>query len=173
MKIIEPLQKFKKSQTDIVLFLGGTCSSKNWRKDLILFLEDMNKTLQLSNLVIINPYRKDWPSTIDKLSQQIEWECQMLYQSDIFSAYFEKTGGNFTFFELGKAIYQMKNLGVTKANNRLILSCHEKYEHLDQLKFEIEYTSKLLKLDNISLESISNITKHGSKIIQSYFKLLK
>ena len=104
MKIIEPLQKFKKSQTDIVLFLGGTCSSKNWRRDLILFLEDMNKTLQLSNLVIINPYRKDWPSTIDKLSQQIEWECQMIYQSDIFSAYFEKTGGNFTFFELGKAI---------------------------------------------------------------------
>lgn len=178
MKIIEALEKYNKSETDIVVFLAGTCTGKNWRKELIDFLQGMNKTLDLTNLVIINPFRKDWPTEDNKLAQQIEWECEMLNQADIFSLYFQKTNedksiGAFSLFELGKAIYQMKNLGVSKVNSRLVLSAHKDYSKFNQVKYEIEYSTKLLKLENITLEVMDSINKHGSKIIESYFKLIK
>lgn len=174
MKIIEPLEKYKKSQSEIVVFLAGTCSKKNWRKEVIEFLENMDKTLDLSNLVIINPYRKDFPTQDSKLAQQVEWECDMLNQADIFSLYLEKNStGTFSLFELGKAIIQMKNLGITKINSRLILSAHKDYSNFKQTQYEIEFSTRLQKIQNMSLEPIDSINKHGSKIIESYFKLLK
>ena len=58
MKIVKALENYSKNENDTVIFLAGSCSgtNKNWRNEVIKFLENIenDKTLSLDNLVIID-----------------------------------------------------------------------------------------------------------------------
>ena len=145
MKVIKPLDNYIKNENDTVIFLAGSCSgsNKNWRNDVIKFLENIenDKTLSLENLVIIDPFRKDWPKTEEALQEQVNWEAMMAEQSDIFSCYFDKNKNSvspMSLLEVGKYMMLLKSkFPSIKLNYRLIISAHPDYELFNLLKFQM------------------------------------
>lgn len=182
MKVIKPLDSYIKDDNDVVCFLAGSCSSSNkWRNDIVSFLEGIenDKTLKLDNLVIIDPFRKDWPTTDEGLNEQVKWEVSMLNNCDILTCYFDKSKDQkdvspMTLFELGRNMSNIKNkFGNNKINHRIIAFAHPDYALFNHLKFQIEALTEKWK-DSITLESTNkNIVSVGSKILESYVKISK
>lgn len=182
MKIIKPLDNYSKSETDVVCFLAGACPSNNkWRNEVIAFLENIenNKTLNLENLVIVDPFRKDWPSTDEGLNEQVKWEVNMLNNSDILTCYFDRSKDSkdvfpMTLFEIGRNMMNFKiKFGNNKINHRIIAYAHPDYALFNHLKFQLEALTEKWK-DSITLESTNkNVSTIASKILESYVKISK
>ena len=182
MKIIRPLDSYKKNENDVICFLAGPCPSGNkWRNDVISFLENIekDKTLKLDNLVIVDPFRKDWPKDEAGLNEQVKWEVSMINDSDIFAAYFgpskdEKDTFPMTLMELGRVFSNFKMIFANKKLNYRILACaHPDYTLFSHVKFEIESITEKWKTP-ITLESTNkNINTLASKILESYIKISK
>lgn len=182
MRIIKPLENYEKAENDVVCFLAGPCPAGNkWRNDIISFLENIekDKTLKLENLVIIDPYRKDWPDTDEGLQEQVKWEAMMTNNSDIFVAYFGQSKDNkdtfpMTLFEIGRNMMNIKEkFGNNKINHRIIAFAHPDYSLYSHLKFEIESLTEKWKTP-ITLENTNkSIMSVASKILESYIKVAK
>lgn len=72
MKVLNPIEIPSKKENDIYCFLCGSCSSNNrWRNEIIKFLQGIEEQniLSLENLVIIDPFRKDWPTTEERFTR--------------------------------------------------------------------------------------------------------
>ena len=182
MKVIRALENYSKSENDVLCFLAGPCPTSNkWRNDVISFLEgiEKDKTLRLDNLVIVDPFRKDWPSTEEGLSEQIKWEAKMLNDTDILIAYFDKSKDKndtfpITLFELGRNMMNIKEkFGNNKINYRVLAFAHPDYSLFNNLKFELEMLTERWKTP-ITLESSNkSIMTVASRILESYVKIGK
>jgi hypothetical protein len=182
MKIVKPLEEYTRSENDVICFLAGSCSSNNkWRNEVIAFLEgiETDKTLKLDNLVVIDPFRKDWPETEEGLEEQVKWEVSMLNNCDIFVSYFDKSKDEkdvfpMTLFELGRNMMNIKNkFNNNKINHRILVYAHPDYALFNHLKYQVESLTEKWK-DSITVENTNkNIMTVGSKILESYIKLAK
>lgn len=182
MKIIKPLDNYSKEENDVVCFLSGPCPSGNkWRNDVISFLENIekDKTLKLDNLVIIDPFRKDWPKDDDGLKEQVKWEVSMLNETDILLSYFGPSKDSkdifpMSIFELGRNMMNIKEkFGNNKINYRILPFAHPDYALFSHLKFQLEFLTEKWKTP-ITLESTNKSTAIiGSKILESYVKIAK
>ena len=182
MKVIKSLDNYSKNENDVICFLAGPCPSSNkWRNDIISFLENIekDKTLRLDNLVIADPFRKDWPSTEDGLLEQIKWEAKLLNDCDILVAYFDKSKDEkdvfpMTLFELGRNMMNIKEkFGNNKINYRILAFSHPDYALFNNLKFELEALTEKWKTP-ITLESSNkSIMTVASRILESYVKIGK
>lgn len=181
MKVIKPLDNYIKNENDTVIFLAGSCggTNKNWRNDVIKFLENIenDKTLSLENLIIVDPFRKDWPKTDEGLKEQIDWEASMIEQSDIFTCYFDRNKNSvspLSLFETGKCLMNIKSkFPSNKIHYRLILSAHPDYELFDLLKYQLEYSTKNWKNQISLISTEKNIMLHASRILEAYIKISK
>lgn len=184
MKILNPLDIPMKKDNEVYCFLAGSCSSKNkWRIDIIKFLQGIEEqnVLPLDNLVIIDPFRKDWSSLDDgeKLIEQIKWECKLLSDSDIIVTYFDKSKDEknifpMTLFELGKSIISLKEkFGINKLKYRLLAYAHPEYALFDNIKCQIESLTESWKV-KLTLENTNkDLMQLASKILESYVKISK
>ena len=180
MKIINPKDnlEYKKSENEILVFLGGTCNDKNnWRNGVVKFLEkiEADKMFSLDNLVIVNPFISKWTPADEELQKQIEWESSMLDQADIYACYLDSSSESpISLFELGRAIYQFKSkYSNNRLNYRIIVTAHPDYKRLPDLKYELIATSKNWKMPLTDINTEKNMSAHASKILESFIKLSK
>jgi hypothetical protein len=181
MKIIKALENYSKNENDTVIFLAGSCSgtNKNWRNEVIKFLENIenDKTLSLDNLVIIDPFRKDWPKTEDGIKEQVDWENSMAEQCDIFSCYFDKNKNSvspISLYETGKYLMLIKSkFSNVKLNYRLILSAHPDYDLFNIVSYQIAHATKNWKTHIELVSTEKNIMVHASRILEAYIKISK
>ncbi len=186
MKIIKPLDNYSKDENDVICFLAGPCNAGNrWRNDVISFLENIekDKTLRLDNLVIVDPFRKDWAGKVEvsdeTLNEQIKWEAKMLQSCDILVAYFDKSKDErdifpMTLFELaGNAMGIKVRFGNNKINYRILAYAHPEFAKFNDLKFELEALTEKWK-NPITLETTNkSIMTLASRILESYVKIGK
>lgn len=109
MKIITAVEEYSDSDLNgkTACFLaGGITNCRNWQIEVINLLKDYEKNMDLSDLVIFNPRRDNFPSDDPNSSkEQIKWEFDALSKSDIFSMYFvgeTESTQPICFYELGK-----------------------------------------------------------------------
>ena len=186
MRVVRSLENFDRADNDVVCFLAGPCPSSNkWRNDIISFLEgiEKDKTLTLDNLIIVDPFRKDWVRNVavsdETLNEQIKWEGKMLQSCDILVAYFDKSKDEkdifpMTLFELaGNAMGIKARFGNNKINYRVLAYAHPEFAKFNDLKFELETLTEKWKTP-ITLETTNkSIMTLASKILESYVKIAK
>lgn len=179
MKTITPKDgSYKKSEDEVLVFLAGTCTDKkNWRAGVEKFLEKIEeeKVLSLDNLVIVNPFISKWNPTDEELQKQIEWEADMIEQSDIFACYFDASSETpVSMFELGKAMFLFKaKYANNRMNYRVLVSAHPEYPKLDDLKYELSASTKGWKTPITEVIEDKNVSGLASKILEAYMKFSK
>ncbi|EXF74430.1 hypothetical protein CFIO01_01908 [Colletotrichum fioriniae PJ7] len=117
-RIIHPLTR-EKTIHEKTIFLAGTTSKRNWRKDLADSLSHLP-------VVIFDPFRPDWDSTWkedisdERFSNQVKWELDMQERADIIVVYFEpETEGHISLLELGLC---------ARSGGKVIVACPEGYK---------------------------------------------
>ena len=107
-----------------VFLAGGITNCKNWQKEVIKELNDIEK------LTIYNPRRTNFDLSNKNINhEQIEWEFERLEKMDIFSMYF--CGGAsiqpICMYELGRNIIRMQNRFPSDWEKRIVISCEVDY----------------------------------------------
>ena len=107
-----------------VFLAGGITNCKNWQKEVIKELNDIEK------LTIYNPRRTNFDLSNKNINhEQIEWEFERLEKMDIFSMYF--CGGAsiqpICMYELGRNIIRMQNRFPSDWKKRIVISCEVDY----------------------------------------------
>ena len=107
-----------------VFLAGGITNCKNWQKEVIKELNDIEK------LTVYNPRRTNFDLSNKSINhEQIEWEFERLEKMDIFSMYF--CGGAsiqpICMYELGRNIIRMQNRFPSDWEKRIVISCEVDY----------------------------------------------
>ena len=107
-----------------VFLAGGITNCKNWQKEVIKELNDIEK------LTIYNPRRTNFDLSNKYINhEQMEWEFERLEKMDIFSMYF--CGGTsiqpICMYELGRNIVRMQNRFPSDWEKRIVISCEVDY----------------------------------------------
>jgi hypothetical protein len=107
MHYVEALDKpvFLNTGIPIVFLAGGITNCHEWQKDFIDKVEEIEKERgRKVNAIFLNPRRKNFPiHDPNAYKEQITWEFDMLYRSDIIGYWFAKeTVQPIVLFELGK-----------------------------------------------------------------------
>ncbi|KXH50359.1 hypothetical protein CSIM01_05417 [Colletotrichum simmondsii] len=117
-KVIHPLTR-EKTIREKTIFLAGTTSKRDWRKDVADSLAHLP-------VVIFDPFRPDWDSTWkedisdERFSNQVNWELDMQERADIIVVYFEpETEGHISLLELGLCVH---------SKGKVIVACPEGYK---------------------------------------------
>lgn len=103
----ESYLRFNKYDENLKIFIaGGITNCRDWQKDFIEKIGDY------PDLVLFNPRREGYiPSNGVEAVDQISWEYQSLYHSDLVVFWFcKETLCPITLFELGKMLGQRKNV---------------------------------------------------------------
>ena len=179
MKIVTPKDvAFEKDESEIVVFLGGSCSDKkNWRNSVVKFLEKIeeDKVLSLDKLTLVNPFISKWSPDVDELQKQIAWESSMIEKSDIYSCYLDEDATNcISMFELGKALFMYKNKFTEyNMNYRFIVSAHPNFKFKTDLYYELLSSTEKWKCPVTSINIDKSLSSHASKILEAYIKFAK
>lgn len=163
MKIITAIEKYSEIDLNgkITCFLaGGITNCWDWQKEVINQLENVSDK-NLDDLIIFNPRRNNFPINDPNASrEQIKWEFDAIFNSDIFSMYF---AGDTTspqpicFYELGKEL----GLRYPKFNN-IIITCEPNFLRVRDVYEQVDLISKnTLKIN-------TNINEHVNQILTSY-----
>ncbi|KXH44219.1 hypothetical protein CNYM01_08547 [Colletotrichum nymphaeae SA-01] len=117
-RVIHPLTR-EKTIREKTIFLAGTTSKRDWRKDVANSLAHLP-------VVIFDPFRPDWDSTWkedvsdERFSNQVKWELDMQERADIIIVYFEpETEGHISLLELGLC---------ARSKGKVIVACPEGYK---------------------------------------------
>ncbi|KAK1846587.1 hypothetical protein CCHR01_10750 [Colletotrichum chrysophilum] len=100
------------------VFLAGTTSKRDWRKDLI-------ESIAHLPITIFNPFRPDWDSTWredisdTRFKEQVEWELEMQERANIVIVYFEPGT---------EAHISLLELGLCARSGKAIVACPEGYK---------------------------------------------
>lgn len=129
------------AQSEVSLFLGGGITGcEDWQAEMCHLLRD-------TDLVVINPRRKDWPINDPEAStKQIEWEYDHLQKAHMIMFWFSpETLCPITLFEYGKWIVR---------NKPLFVGCHPEYKRkLDvevQTKFERPFQKVFTSIEEVA-----------------------
>ncbi|OLN86353.1 hypothetical protein CCHL11_06354 [Colletotrichum chlorophyti] len=116
-KVIRPLNHSPETVGKSV-FLAGTTSKGDWRKDLTVSISHLPVT-------IFDPFRPDWDSTWredisdTRFKDQTEWELAMQDRADIVVVYFEPET---------EAHISLLELGLCARSGKAIVACPEGYK---------------------------------------------
>lgn len=172
MRVITAPNEYTRKDSDICCFLaGGISNCHDWQTEVIKILESMELGgVNIENLVIFNPRRKNFPGNDYKVAeQQIEWEYKLLEQADIFSIYFSSGSEQpICMYELGRnVLYQMQH-----GNNwadRIIISVEDGYKR----KLDVNVQIKLATGSKEFVTNSATPTIHAARIISKYNILMR
>ena len=102
MRYIEAPKTYTRRKNEKVIFLaGGITNCPDWQQDLV-------KLLDIPQLVILNPRRKNFPIGNPSVAiEQITWEFNSFQKADLISFWFSRGSLNpIVLFELGKWLVQ-------------------------------------------------------------------
>ncbi len=173
MRVITAPEEYTKKNNDICCFLaGGITNCHDWQNEVINILESMELGgVNIENLVIFNPRRKNFPIHDPKAAeQQIEWEYNLLEQADIFSVYFANGGSEqpICMYELGRnVLYQM--VRGSNWGDRIIISVEDGYKRQTDVNVQI----KLATGSEEYVTNSANPTIHAARILSKYNILMK
>ena len=172
MRVITAPEKYIRQPNDITVFLaGGIANCWEWQDKVIEILQN-EKEINLDNLVIFNPRRKDFPINNPNASEeQIKWEFNMLEQCDIFSMYFcaGESDQPICMYELGRNICRMQ-MRFPKPDdwlNRIIITIEDGYKRKQDVFIQTALAT------NIIYTIYKDTEDHANEIINSYKKLLE
>jgi len=103
MQEIKAPHKFTRSIKPMIFLSGSIEQGKaiDWQDQVV-------KSLQAEDIIILNPRRKNWNSSLEQninnpqFKEQVEWELKALEYADIILVYFDKnTKSPITLLELG------------------------------------------------------------------------
>lgn len=137
---------------NIKLFLaGGITNCPDWQNEIIEAIKSRNI------LTIYNPRRKVFPIDDANLSdQQISWEFEHLYKSDIISFWFSKGSLNpIVLFELGK--YGLSPIGKTKT---ILIGIDPEYQRKEDVEIQT-------KLENSHIKIVYSLNDLASQILKA------
>ncbi|OHE91366.1 hypothetical protein CORC01_13343 [Colletotrichum orchidophilum] len=116
-RVLRPLTR-PPTMDEKSVFLAGTTSKRDWRKDL-------SGSLSHLPVIIFDPFRPDWDSTWkediadERFRSQTEWELEMQERADIIVVYFEPdTEGHISLLELG----------LCARSGKVIVACPDGYK---------------------------------------------
>lgn len=168
MRVITVPEKYVRQPNDITVFLaGGITNCWEWQDKVIEMLQN-EKEVNLDNLVIFNPRRKDFPINKPNASyEQIRWKFDMLERCDIFSMYFcaGESDQPICMYELGRNICRMQMRFPIDWSMRLIITTEYGYKRAKDVSIQT-----MLATDCITTNS--NIAQHIDNIIEVYGYLL-
>lgn len=164
MKVITAVEQYKPESKDVTVFLGGGITGcRDWQNDVIKKLSGHEK--DLSNLVILNPRRSNFPINDPSASQQqIEWEYKYLMDCDIFSMFFvqdTESDQPICMYELGRYIPIKIN-----QNKSIVITSEPNYKRIK----DVEIQCKLAFNDN-NYQINNDLNQHVDAIIECYNKL--
>lgn len=164
MRVITAPEEYIRQPNDITVFLaGGITNCWEWQDKVIEILQN-KKEVNLDNLVIFNPRRKDFPINNPNASyEQIKWEFDMLEQCDIFSIYFcaGESDQPICMYELGRNICRMQMRFPTDWSMRLIITTEYGYKRVKDVSIQTMLATDCT-LPN------TNIAQHIDNIIEAY-----
>lgn len=174
MKVITAIEKYKKQENDIFVFLaGGITNCEEWQ---VQVLNSLNKFLELENiksdnLIVFNPRRKNFPINDPTASfEQIEWEFNYLEQCDIFSMYFDGTKQSdqpICFYELGRNIERMKQKFPGDWERRIIISGNSNFKRISDVVIQTMLASNQKLHVNVKDNSDELIELHTESILNA------
>ena len=169
MRIITAPEPYIRQPKDITLFLaGGITNCWEWQDKVIEMLQNETE-VNLDNLVIFNPRRKDFP--IDKpeeAKRQIHWEFEMFEQCDIFSIYFcaGESDQPICMYELGRNICRMQMRFPMNWDLRSVVTVEDGYKRAKDIRFQTALAC------NFAESWIhAHIEDHVDNIIDDYIEL--
>ena len=139
MRIITAPEPYIRQPKDITVFLAGRITNCwEWQDKVIEMLQNQTE-VNLDNLVIFNPRRKNFP--IDKPEEsrkQIKWEFEMLEQCDIFSMYFcaGESDQLICMYELGRNICRMQMRFPMNWDVRFVVTVEEGYKRAKDVRIQ-------------------------------------
>lgn len=165
MRVITAPEKYIRQPNDITVFLaGGITNCWEWQDKVIEMLQN-EKEVNLDNLVVFNPRRKDFPIDDPNASyEQIKWEFEMLEKCDIFSMYFctGESDQPICMYELGRNICRMQMRFPIDWNVRLVITTESNYKRAKDVSIQT-----ILATDCM-INTNSNIAQHIDNIIEVY-----
>ena len=166
MRIITAPEPYIRQPKDITVFLaGGITNCWEWQDKVIEMLQNQIE-VNLDNLVVFNPRRKNFP--IDKPEEsrkQIKWEFEMLEQCDIFSMYFCAGESNqpICMYELGRNICRMQMKYPVDWDTRIVITTEDDYKRAKDVRIQ---TSLATGFCESAVNN--NIKYHVDEIIDQY-----
>ena len=161
----------------IKCFLGGGITNcPDWQSEVIAYLKtfDEQHNGALSNLVVFNPRRENFPIDDPTASvEQISWEFRHLSMSDIFSMYF--CGGDviqpICLYELGRNVATQMVQYADSYDKHIVVSSDPTYcrlqDVLTQLALAFKDQDKFTKVMHVS----TSIQQHAELLIPRYLEL--
>lgn len=159
MKYIQCPEVYKPKPTDYSVFLaGGITGCDDWQKWVV---EELKTLKLLKNLVIINPRRENWNSSI-KNEEQITWEFEHIRKCNVVCFYFTPPTLNpITLLEYGKLLV---------SNKDLIVHVHPDYARKDDVCIQTKLERPFQYISNNNFEEIP---RHISSMYMVYHRDLK
>ncbi|MBD3197498.1 MAG: hypothetical protein GF317_20765 [Candidatus Lokiarchaeota archaeon] len=151
IQYIEAPAIYEVEVNDIPLFLaGGITNCPNWQKEFKSLLE---KYVDDSNLVILNPRRENFPiGDPNEAFKQIKWEWEMFQKAKIISFWFSRGSLNpIVLFEYGKWLVQKEK--------PLFVGIDPQYSRKQDVEIQTRLERKDISLV-YSLEALANEIKN-------------
>lgn len=128
IKEIQAPARLGKNKSKIKIFLAGSIEmgkAEDWQAKVVKSLSERIHTDRHSNVVILNPRRKDWDGSWEQkyencqFNQQVNWELDNLEDADFIIFYFAPgTISPISLLELGKFAH----------SHECVVVCPEGYE---------------------------------------------
>lgn len=141
-----------------VFLAGGITNCKEWQKEVIEKLKDIN-------LSVFNPRQEHFDITDKNASfKQILWEYERLEQMDIFSMYFcnDNSDQPICMYELGRNIVRMQNRFPNDWQSRIIISVEDGYKRKADVLIQTQLCAPALYVDEDA-----NTENHARRIMQA------
>ena len=143
MRYIEAPKTYTRRKNEKVIFLaGGITNCPDWQQDLV-------KLLDIPQLVILNPRRKNFPIGNPSVAiEQITWEFNSFQKADLISFWFSRGSLNpIVLFELGKWLVQNEK--------KIFIGIDTEY----QRRQDVEIQTFLERKDVLLVYSLEALTK--------------
>ena len=135
---------------------GGITNCKDWQKEVIESLKEVNISL-------FNPRQENF-NVLDKSAseKQIKWEYERLESMDIFSMYFCKSDSDqpISMYELGRNIVRMQNRFPSDWEKRIVISVERGYKRWEDVVIQTR-----LCAPNLYVDIYANPKKHAMRIL--------
>ena len=166
MLVINPQskQQYVGGNTVTCFLGGGITNCRDWQKEVIEELYNLEKQFDLTDLVILNPRRQYFDVNKIKAEDQIKWQFNFINISDLFSMFFcgdTDSPQPICFFEYGKQLVKRKN-----KVNTLIVTAEKTFKRIDDVIIQTKLMFPNVNL--VNFESQNYVKTHAYNIVNAY-----
>ena len=149
----------------VTCFLGGGITNcRDWQKEVIEELYNLEKQFDLTDLVVFNPRRQYFDVNKIKAEDQIKWQYSSIMSSDLFSMFFcgdTDSPQPICFFEYGKELVKRKN-----KVNTLIVTAEKTFKRIEDVIIQTKLMFQSSTI--VNFESQNYIRTHAMNIANAY-----